>query len=110
VGDAVGVRWTAKKCLSCEECRKGHESSCANSKVRSHHPSLSVTYRPADTTHICFQCHGFTVDGCFAQFVVAWASHITPIPDGMSLVDAAPILCAGVVRRFFPIGPYQPAR
>lgn len=55
----------------------------------------------ADAACARFQCHGFTVDGCFAQYVVAWASHVSPIPDGMSLFEAAPILCAGVVRFSF---------
>jgi propanol-preferring alcohol dehydrogenase len=73
VGDAVGVKWLANSCLGCEDCRKGHESTCAEQAV-----------------------HGYTVDGSFQQWCVSFADHVTPIPDDVSMSAAAPILCAGV--------------
>src|ERR1700751_2765725 len=39
---------------------------------------------------------GVTVDGGYAEFVKAPASHALKIPDGLSCVDAAPLFCAGV--------------
>lgn len=42
------------------------------------------------------QCSGYTVDGSFQQYAVSYTSQLTPIPDGLPLDDAAPILCAGV--------------
>ena len=41
---------------------------------------------------------GFTVDGTFAQYVVSYVHHVTPIPDELPSDAAASILCA--VRRF----------
>jgi alcohol dehydrogenase, propanol-preferring len=42
--------------------------------------------------HFC----SFTVDGSFQQYAVSWTRHLSPIPEGLPLDDAAPILCAGV--------------
>ncbi|KAL7408733.1 chaperonin 10-like protein, partial [Mrakia frigida] len=73
VGDAVGIKWLADSCLHCEECGKGFESSCGQAKNS-----------------------GFSVDGSFQQWAVSWGAHLTPIPAGFPLANAAPILCAGV--------------
>ncbi|TYZ60661.1 hypothetical protein PybrP1_002741, partial [[Pythium] brassicae (nom. inval.)] len=73
VGDPVGVKWLANSCLGCEDCRKGHESTCESA-----------------------QLHGFTVDGSFQQWAVSFADHLTPIPRDLDMHAAAPILCAGV--------------
>lgn len=72
-GDRVGVKWVADACLNCDYCRVGYESNC-----------------------IHLQNSGYSVDGTFQQYVVASAKYATKIPDGLALVDAAPILCAGV--------------
>lgn len=73
VGQNVGLKWLADSCLDCENCRAGHEATCAQASA-----------------------HGYMVDGSFAQYAVTYARHATPIPDGLALEVAAPILCAGV--------------
>ncbi|KAH7923400.1 GroES-like protein [Leucogyrophana mollusca] len=73
VGDRVGLKWLARTCLRCEFCRKGNESSCKRQKV-----------------------HGYTVDGTFAEYVVAWVDYVTPIPDTLDSAAATAILCAGL--------------
>ncbi|KAL8292551.1 hypothetical protein RQP46_001163 [Phenoliferia psychrophenolica] len=73
IGDAVGIKWLADSCLDCEYCRLGFESVCKQA-VNS----------------------GYTVDGTFQQYAVSYARHLTPIPAGLSMEQAAPILCAGV--------------
>ncbi|GAA5978848.1 hypothetical protein JCM11641_003585 [Rhodosporidiobolus odoratus] len=73
VGDAVGIKWLADSCLNCDVCREGQEATCTLA-----------------------QMHGYTVDGSFQQYAVSYARHLTPIPDGLDLAIAAPILCAGV--------------
>ncbi|CEL54281.1 alcohol dehydrogenase [Rhizoctonia solani AG-1 IB] len=74
VGQAVGIKWLATSCLSCEACARGqNESVCADA-----------------------QCSGYTVDGSFQQYAVSYAAHVTPIPESIGLDLAAPILCAGV--------------
>ncbi|KAG7381443.1 alcohol dehydrogenase [Phytophthora pseudosyringae] len=57
----------------CEDCRKGHESTCVDADL-----------------------HGFTVDGSFQQWCVSFSEHVTPIPTDLPMHAAAPILCAGV--------------
>ncbi|KAI0034450.1 GroES-like protein [Vararia minispora EC-137] len=73
IGDRVGIKWLADSCLMCEQCRKGLEQCCSKAKLS-----------------------GYTVDGTFAQYVVSYTAHVTPIPDGIDSAEAASILCAGV--------------
>jgi alcohol dehydrogenase, propanol-preferring len=73
VGDRVGVPWLHWSCGECEFCREGNENLCARQKIT-----------------------GVSVDGGYAEFVRAPASHALKIPDGLSSVEAAPLFCAGV--------------
>jgi alcohol dehydrogenase, propanol-preferring len=73
IGDRVGVPWIYWTCGECEFCGEGNENLCARQKIT-----------------------GVTVDGGFAEFVKAPASHVVKIPDGLSGVEAAPLFCAGV--------------
>ena len=73
VGTRVGVPWIHWTCGECESCREGNENLCPKQKIT-----------------------GVTVDGGYAEFVKAPASHVTPIPDAISSAEAAPLLCAGV--------------
>ncbi|MGB8458054.1 MAG: zinc-dependent alcohol dehydrogenase [Candidatus Acidiferrum sp.] len=73
IGDRVGVPWIHWTCGECEFCREGHENLCVKQKIT-----------------------GVTVDGGFAEFVRAPASHAVKIPAELSAVDAAPLFCAGV--------------
>jgi propanol-preferring alcohol dehydrogenase len=73
IGDRVGVPWIHWTCGECEFCRAGNENLCRRQKIT-----------------------GVTVDGGYAEFVKAPASHVLRIPDSLSFVQAAPLLCAGV--------------
>jgi alcohol dehydrogenase, propanol-preferring len=73
MGDRVGVPWLHWSCGDCEFCREGNENLCARQKIS-----------------------GVTVDGGYAEFVRAPASHAMRIPDNLSSVEAAPLFCAGV--------------
>src|ERR1700704_5190653 len=73
VGDRVGVPWIYWTCGECEFCREGFENLCVKQKIT-----------------------GVTVDGGYAEFIKAPASHATKIPDAVSAVQAAPLFCAGV--------------
>jgi len=72
-GDRVGVPWLHSACGACEHCITGWETLC---------PSQQNT--------------GYSVNGGFAEYALAQASHVGRIPRAMSFADAAPILCAGV--------------
>lgn len=73
VGDRVGVPWVHWTCGECEFCREGHENLCSKQKIT-----------------------GVTVDGGYAEYMKAPASHAQQIPAGLSCLDAAPLFCAGV--------------
>jgi propanol-preferring alcohol dehydrogenase len=73
IGDRVGVAWTHWTCGKCELCKEGHENLCS---------SQTIT--------------GATVDGGYAEFVKAKASHALKVPDSLSSEEAAPLFCAGV--------------
>ncbi len=73
IGDRVGVPWVYWTCGVCEVCKEGYENLCTKQKIT-----------------------GVTVDGGYAEFVKAPASHATRIPDGLSSIEAAPLFCAGV--------------
>jgi propanol-preferring alcohol dehydrogenase len=73
IGDRVGIPWIHWTCGECEFCREANENLCTKQKIT-----------------------GVTVDGGYAEFVKAPASHAIKIPDGLSSIDAAPLFCAGV--------------
>lgn len=73
VGDRVGVPWLHFTCGECEFCRAGRETLCSKQQVT-----------------------GCTVDGGFAEFIKAKASHTAKLPDNLSFAEAAPLLCAGL--------------
>ena len=72
-GDRVGVPWLYSACGHCEYCLSAWETVCGSA-----------------------QFGGYTVNGGFADYILADPSYVARIPDGLSAVDAAPIICAGV--------------
>src|SRR5229473_457370 len=73
VGQRVGVGLIAGEDGSCEPCRRGDMVNCQN-------PVVS----------------GVSVDGGYAEVMIAESRGIASIPDELSSADAAPLLCAGI--------------
>jgi propanol-preferring alcohol dehydrogenase len=73
-GTRVGIAWLHRTDGTCEYCRAGKENLCD-------HPSFT----------------GYTVDGGYAEYVVAPQDFVYPIPEGFSDDQAAPLLCAGII-------------
>ena len=73
-GERVGVPWLGRTCGHCPYCASGRENLCDD---------------PVFT--------GFTRDGGFATHVVADARYCFPIPEAFGDVEAAPLLCAGLI-------------
>jgi alcohol dehydrogenase, propanol-preferring len=73
IGDRVGVPWLQWTCGECEFCREGNENLCVKQRIT-----------------------GVTVDGGYAEYTKAPASHVVKIPEGLPSEQAAPLLCAGV--------------
>ena len=72
-GDAVGVPWLYDACRACEYCETGWETLCE---------------RQRNT--------GYSVNGAYAEYVLASAPFVGHLPRGTDFVAMAPILCAGV--------------
>jgi propanol-preferring alcohol dehydrogenase len=73
-GDRVGVPWLGRACGTCPYCRRGEENLCD---------------APVFT--------GFTRDGGYATHAVADAAFSLAIPDAFGDIEAAPLLCAGLI-------------
>lgn len=73
VGQRVGVGLVAGEDGVCEPCRRGDTVNC-------HNPVLS----------------GITTDGGYAEMMIAESRGMTSIPEALSSVEAAPLLCAGI--------------
>lgn len=73
-GTRVGIPWLHRTCGNCEYCRRGQENLCEHS-----------------------QFTGWTVDGGYAEYMAAPEAFVYPLPDGFPDLDAAPLLCAGII-------------
>ncbi|HZY43379.1 MAG TPA: zinc-dependent alcohol dehydrogenase family protein [Anaerolineae bacterium] len=74
IGDRVGVPWLNSICGVCEYCRRGEENLCDFARFT-----------------------GWDVDGGYADYLLADEDIVVPIPAAFSDIDAAPLLCAGIV-------------
>jgi len=73
-GDRVGVPWLGYTDGTCEYCTSGRENLCRHARFT-----------------------GYQIDGGYAQYTVADARFVFKLPDGYSDVEAAPLLCAGLI-------------
>jgi D-arabinose 1-dehydrogenase-like Zn-dependent alcohol dehydrogenase len=73
IGQRVGVGFLGGHCGQCQSCRRGDFVNCTNQPVSGAH-----------------------FDGGYAEVMMAFPNGLVAIPDGLSSVDAAPLLCAGL--------------
>ena len=73
IGQRVGVGWHGGHCGQCDSCLRGDFIMCRFEKVS-----------------------GFTVDGGWAEYMVAPAGAVAELPDDVPFDEAAPMLCAGI--------------
>ena len=73
-GDRVGVPWLGWTCGACDYCRAGRENLCDQARFT-----------------------GYTLDGGYAECAVADERFCVAIPDAFADVEAAPLLCAGLI-------------
>ena len=74
IGDRVGAPWLHSACGACEFCRRGEENLCDRALFT-----------------------GWDVDGGYAEYMLAHEDFVAPIPPEFSDVQAAPLLCAGLI-------------
>ncbi len=71
-GARVGVGWSGGYCMTCDACEEGDYEHCKDSWVT-----------------------GLSIDGGYAEYMVARSSALVSIPSELPSIDAAPLLCAG---------------
>ena len=74
MGDRVGIAWLRGTCGSCAYCRSNRENLCGDSRYT-----------------------GWDADGGYAGYALADEAYVYAIPESFSDVDAAPLLCAGII-------------
>src|SRR6266478_4700864 len=74
VGDRVGIPWLGWTCGRCKFCRLGRENLCDRARFT-----------------------GYNIDGGYAEFAVADTRFCFHLPKHYNDVDAAPLLCAGLI-------------
>ena len=73
-GTRVGVPWLHWTDGVCEQCRHGRENLCENARFT-----------------------GYTVNGGYAEYMIAPEAFVYPIPENFGDLHAAPLLCAGII-------------
>jgi alcohol dehydrogenase, propanol-preferring len=73
-GARVGVAWLHRTCGRCEYCRRGRENLCINALFT-----------------------GYTRHGGYAEYIVAPEAFVYPLPESFTDLEAAPLLCAGII-------------
>jgi propanol-preferring alcohol dehydrogenase len=73
-GERVGLAWLWGACGRCKYCLEGRENLCELAEFT-----------------------GWTVDGGYAELVVAREDFVYPLPEGVSDTELAPLLCAGII-------------
>jgi propanol-preferring alcohol dehydrogenase len=74
IDQRVGVPWLGWTCGECAYCRSGRENLCSGARFT-----------------------GYQIDGGYAEYTVADERFCFPVPEGFSDVEAAPLLCAGLI-------------
>ncbi|MGE0434131.1 MAG: alcohol dehydrogenase [Planctomycetota bacterium] len=72
-GQRVGVGWHGGYCAHCMHCRRGDLFACNTHRVT-----------------------GLTMDGGYAEYMLADATSLAAVPDGVDLIESAPLMCAGI--------------
>jgi D-arabinose 1-dehydrogenase-like Zn-dependent alcohol dehydrogenase len=73
-GQRVGIGWHGGHCGYCDSCRRGDFVTC----------------------QVALQVPGIAYDGGYAEYIITPAGALASIPEGLSAVEAGPLMCAGV--------------
>jgi D-arabinose 1-dehydrogenase-like Zn-dependent alcohol dehydrogenase len=73
-GQRVGVGWHGGNCGYCDHCRRGEFFAC----------------------EVALLTTGISFDGGYAEYMIAPAQALAHVPDELSAIDGAPLMCAGV--------------
>jgi D-arabinose 1-dehydrogenase-like Zn-dependent alcohol dehydrogenase len=73
-GQRVGVGWHGGHCGRCDSCRRGDFFAC----------------------QLALQITGISFDGGYAEYMIAPTAALASVPEDLSAVEGAPLMCAGV--------------
>src|SRR5229473_5532602 len=73
-GQRVGIGWHGGNCGHCDPCRRGNFFACT----------------------VALLTTGISFDGGYAEYMVAPAQALASVPDNLSSVESAPLMCAGI--------------
>jgi alcohol dehydrogenase, propanol-preferring len=73
IGDRVAMPWLGYACGTCDHCVSGWETLCLEQENM-----------------------GYSIDGGFGEYAVAYGRYVVKVPDSIDSFDAAPLTCAGV--------------
>jgi len=73
-GDKVGMPWLGYTCSNCKFCKRDQENLCENALF-----------------------NGYTKDGGYAEYALAYADYCLPIPENYFNAKSTPLLCAGLI-------------
>ena len=73
IGDRVAMPWLGYACGNCDHCVSGWETLCLQQENM-----------------------GYSIDGTFGEYAVAYGRYVVKVPEGIDPLDAAPLTCAGV--------------
>lgn len=73
LGQRVGVGWHGGHCGRCDSCRRGHLFACQSTLIT-----------------------GIAYDGGYAEHMIAAAAALAQVPDELTAIEAAPLMCAGL--------------
>lgn len=73
IGERVAIPWLGYACGHCDYCVSGRETLCLEQRNS-----------------------GYSIDGSFAEYAIAHADFVVPVPAGITPLEAAPLTCAGV--------------
>jgi propanol-preferring alcohol dehydrogenase len=73
LGDRVAMPWLGYACGTCDYCVSGRETLCLEQKNT-----------------------GYSIDGGFGEYAIAYARYVVEVPEGVDSFDGAPLTCAGV--------------
>ncbi len=74
IGERVGVPWLGTTCGGCRYCRDGRENLCEDARFT-----------------------GYDIDGGYGEYLLADQRYAFPLAAGLSDIEAAPLLCAGLI-------------
>ncbi len=74
LGTRIGIPWLGRTCGKCRFCLSNRENLCDHAEFT-----------------------GYTLQGGYAEYTLCWADYALPIPETYDPVQAAPLLCAGLI-------------